>query len=134
MSSNTIEFYIENAEKDLLIDETTIIKSSISISRLKIRWLQYIYEEKNLLSEIQGKYNSLYKVVYKKIRENSQLQLEKRDLEKAIIADPDMNKARMVLDKQIHIVEFLESVIKTFDGFSYNVHNAIEYIKFQNGE
>ena len=132
-----MSFAISELEKEALLDlditETNVRLVSLSIVQKRIKWLKYKYLLEEQLSEIEGKYNSLYKVTFKKIKTDSNLIMDKKDLEKSILADPDMIKAKRILNTQIHLTEFVDGILKALDNVSFQINNYVKVRAFEEG-
>jgi hypothetical protein len=57
----------------------------------------------------------------------------KADVLQYIEADTDLINLSLKIGIQEEKIEFLESIIKTLNNRGYNIHTALEFIKFMNG-
>ena len=128
-----IEDLHREAQDDLSLSPENVRNAALYMPMLKVKWLRYFYEISEKLEEINGKYNSLYKSTWVKIKKNSQLAMDKRDLEKAVLADPDIITARKIVGEYEHRLAFIEAVIKSFDGINFAISNYIKVKAFEEG-
>jgi len=133
-------------ETDVNIDRTELGDESLRIAKLHSKYYRIFSQERLMLRKMEADYKELYRDKYEWFNGTaSQETLEERewkpnplkilrtDISMYIEADEQMRTAGLKVEMQREKVEFLESIIKTLVPMGYNIKNAIEWAKFQNG-
>lgn len=133
-------------EQDVQIDRTELGNESLRIVKLHSKYYKIFSQERLMLRKMESEFKELYRDKYEWFNGNiSQETLQERewkpnplkilrtDIAMYIEADEQMRTASLKVEMQREKVEFLESAIKTLIPMGYNIKNAIEWAKFQNG-
>lgn len=131
---------------DSQIDRTELGDESLRIVKLHAKYFKIFSQERLLLRKMESDLKELYRDKYEWYNGNSSQELLKErgwepnplkilrtDVAMYIGADQDMRTASMKVELQNEKVMFLESIIKSLSTLGYNIKNAIEWSKFQNG-
>lgn len=130
--------------KDSVIDNDLLCEESTKIPQLHMKYMEFfntfILMKKDLEAKIKviRKEKWLYykgKAGTEKYKELPfDLKLTTREeIDMFIEADGDYQKALLKLDYIDQTVAFLDSVLRQLNNRSYQIKNAIEWQKFQNG-
>jgi len=133
-------------DADSQIDRSELGDESLRIVKLHAKYFKIYSQERLLLRKMEADLKELYRDKYEWYNGNiSQEQLTERgwepnplkilrtDVAMYIGADEVMRTASLRVDLQNEKVLFLESIIKSLSTLGYNIKNAIEWSKFQNG-
>lgn len=133
-------------DADSQIDRSELGDESLRIVKLHAKYFKIYSQERLLLRKMEADLKELYRDKYEWYNGNiSQEQLTERgwepnplkilrtDVAMYIGADEVMRTASLRVDLQNEKVMFLESIIKSLSTLGYNIKNAIEWSKFQNG-
>jgi hypothetical protein len=130
-------------QEDSKIDDTALDAESIKIPYLHSKWYSIFIDELRVLKGIEQEYNRLVKEkteyylgkadddVYEKKPLNHKIL--KQDLDVYLKADDDLMKLDGRRSMQQIKVEMIENFIKSINQRSFNIRNAIEFMKFKNG-
>lgn len=133
----------ELMREDSKIDSAALDSESIKIPYLHAKWYDIFVEELRALKGIEQEYGRLVKEkteyylgkaddeVYKEKPLN--LKILKQDLDVYLKADPDLMRLDSKRALQQIKVDTVESFIKSINQRSFNIRNAIEFMKFKNG-
>jgi hypothetical protein len=133
-------------EQDAQIDRTELGDESLRIVKLHSKYYRIFSQERLMLRKMEAEYKELYRDKYEWFNgtlaketmnlhgwEPNPLKILRTDISMYIEADEQMRTAGLKVEMQREKVEFLESIIKTLIPMGYNIKNAIEWAKFQNG-
>lgn len=131
---------------DSQIDRTELGDESLRIVKLHAKYFKIFSQERLLLRKMESDLKELYRDKYEWYNGNSSQELLKErgwepnplkilrtDVAMYIGADQDMRNASLRVEMQNEKVLFLESIIKSLSTLGYNIKNAIEWSRFQNG-
>ena len=125
----------EESKKDTIVDKNKIDKYSIELASLTSKWNNYLMDEKLFYESESMRYAILKKKKWEYYQYNHKYIIEKRGNEMSVYLDSDVDllkiKEKMVISlEKLHLIE---STIKTLNTSSFNIRNAIEFMKFQSG-
>lgn len=133
-------------DADSQIDRTELGDESLRIVKLHAKYFKIFSQERLLLRKMESDLKELYRDKYEWYNGNSSkelleqrgwepnpLKILRTDVAMYIGADEGMRTASLRVDLQNEKVLFLESIIKSLSTLGYNIKNAIEWSKFQNG-
>ena len=133
----------ELIEKDSVIDYSALDRESISIPYLHSKWFIMFSEELRTFHSIESKMKEMRKekFLYYTGRASDEVYQEtpldhrviKGDLDIFMEADHDMVKLSEHLNIQKIKIRMIEEFLKQISQRSFNIKNAIEFIKFKNG-
>lgn len=130
-------------EADSVLDKSNLDTESLKITQLYIKYYRIFMDEVRVLKSYDLKYAEMKKErqefylglsadeVYK--AEPLQKKWMKTDLDIPMNADPKLSEIDVKRDLQKHKVKLLEDYIKRIGERSFNIKNAIDFMKFQNG-
>lgn len=131
---------------DSQIDRTELGDESLRIVKLHAKYFKIFSQERLLLRKMESDLKELYRDKYEWYNGNSSQELLKErgwepnplkilrtDVGMYISADSEMRNASLRVEMQNEKVLFLESIIKSLSTLGYNIKNAIEWSRFQNG-
>jgi len=134
-------------KKDSKIDRNDLTGESLRISELHWKYLQIYTSEKLVFNRKNADYKILFRLKFEyylgtlsdeelkeKGWEPNPLRIIRQDLQTYIDADKDIVQANLMLLQQEEKVSALENIIKSINNRSYNINNALNDIKFKNGE
>jgi len=122
------------AEKDLVIDKSDLMNASIGVSKIYARWLRYFGEEKKHYIYYDGKVNTVFRKRFNYYTTDFKLVLSKTEAEIYVRGDEEYVAANSRKRLSMARLEFIESTLKELSARSFHIKNAIEYMKFQQGE
>lgn len=133
-------------EQDVQIDRTELGDESLRIVKLHAKYYKIFSQERMMLRKMESDFKELYRDKYEWFNGTASqetlaehewkpnpLKILRTDIAMYIEADEQMRSASLKVEMQREKVEFLESIIKTLIPMGYNIKNAIEWAKFQNG-
>lgn len=142
-TTNDINFYISEWDKDSKINIDAIDQESIRIPNLHSKYLTFLTNERILLKKLVKKKKSLAliladyysgKIDGKDIgREPFQLQETKAGVEKRVETDKEILKLESISDIQEEKILFLKEVIMNINQRNFQLKTALDFIKFTSG-
>lgn len=139
--------YRKHAEKDLLIDETSLDTESIKTPQIHSKYLNFLTDEKLRLSKCEFNHKVLKKKkwlyytgkmsqeeLHKEGWEPFQLTVLKSDIDRFIESDPDIQELEIKMSYLKTVIDYLDSVIKIINNRQWNIRSAIDWLKFTNGQ
>lgn len=133
-------------EKDSEIDITDLGHASLQEAKLHSKYIRILANESLLLKKLEAAARELTLAktrfyLHGPSKETVELgwvvpdigKIIKSDLQVYMQADPDIIKSELHINVQKQKVEALDSIIKTIQRRSFQIKNAIDYMKFQNG-
>jgi len=131
------------ATEDLKTDIFDLAHESVRTANIFTKYLDMLRGEKVLLKKLEDEYNKLYKDSYlwyhgeadDEVYEKNPWpkKVNRMDLPMYLNADENIIKMtdRVVLQKEK--VAYLERVVKFIENRNYGIKNAIDYLKFTQG-
>lgn len=142
----TFEEIIKNWEEDSQIDPIDLGGESIKIPRLHNKYYKIILAEKSLLMRLQADMKVLKLEKYEFYSQGHTEETKKKgwklppkgmilkaDIPMYLDADEDMIALSLKIGMQQEKLEFLESIVKTLMNRNFLIKNAIDHLKFING-
>jgi len=132
-------------QEDCHIDRTSLDQESIKIPLLHSKYYKIFLREKMQLKIEDSEYKQFYKLKHEyytgKLSQEELNQygweqfqfILKGDLSVYIDSDKDLAQRLIKLQIQKEKVELLDSIIKTLNTRGFLIKNAIDFIKFSNG-
>jgi hypothetical protein len=133
-------------EQDSKIDKTELADESLKIPQLHHKYYKIYSNEKLILRKLNTQYKQLRLQKFEFYTQGPNEETEdkgwvlpaigrilKADAAQYIEADNDLIQLSLKIGIQEEKIEFLESIIKTLNNRGYNIHTALEFIKFMNG-
>lgn len=138
---------IENLWKsDSKIDRTDLATESLKISELHNKYYKIYTREKMLLKKMQSDFLVLRKTKWEyyngkispeELREMGWDSFDKRvlksDTDVYLQADKGIIESNLAISYQSEKVSMLESILESLKQRTWNIRNAIEFIKFSQG-
>lgn len=131
--------------EDCSIDRTSLDTESLKIPSLHSKYYKIYLREKIQLKAEENDYNSFYKIKHEYYTGKlSQEELNeygwqpfqfvlKNDLSIYINSDREISDRLLKLQLQREKVDLLESIIKTLNNRGFLIKNAVDFIRFSNG-
>jgi Recombination, repair and ssDNA binding protein UvsY len=133
-------------DADSQIDRSELGDESLRIVKMHAKYFKIYSQERLLLRKMESDLKELYRDKYEWYNGNiskelleqrgwepNPLKILRTDVAMYISADEVMRTASLRVELQNEKVLFLESIIKSLSTLGYNIKNAIEWSKFQNG-
>lgn len=140
------EDIFEEWKKDSDIDRTELGLESLKIPKLHHKYYTYLVTEKTILRKQESQFKQLKLLKYEFFTQGHTEETKslgwqlpakgmilKPDIPMYIEADKDIVELSLKIGGQQEKVEFLESIIKSFQTRGYIIKNAIEFAKFTMG-
>jgi hypothetical protein len=134
-------------EADSYMDNSELAKESLQIPMLHYKYYKIFVQEGLLQKKVEQDYKSMYKLKYEYYMgvldqetmvergwDPNPLKILKQDLFIYMDSDVDLQSIQARLDIQKQKISFLESAIKTIVNRGFLIKNAIDFLKFQNGQ
>ena len=138
-----LEEILETMEFDAVVDNTALDRESLNIPKLHSKWLKIYAEEKRLLGRLKGQLATLVQQKYEYYSGKApaevykekpfHLKLLKSDVEKYIEADEDVQRIAQGIDIQEEKIYVISEFIRGINQRSFNIKNAIEYLRWTSG-
>lgn len=142
----TFEELFNEWKQDSEIDSTDLSTESLKIPKLHHKYYMLMIAEKASLKKLEAQYKQLKLAKYEfysqgHTDETRKLGWElppkgiilKADIPMYMEADKDIVDLSLRIGVQQEKVEFLESIIKSFQTRGYLIKNSIDFLKFQAG-
>ncbi len=131
---------------DVYLDPTELSTHSLDIPKLHNKYYRILSNENLLLKKHQERYKVLYRDKYEYYRgqldydtlkergwEPFELKIMKTDIPIYLDADKDLINANLQIALYQEKIEVLKAIIKDLSQRSFNIKNAIEFMKLQAG-
>ena len=133
-----IEDLEQSVEKDLYIDETVLARESLSTPLKHNKYLKMLLRERLKLKKLR---NDLYKVSLGRTNyyngsdpDPFEYVLKEREVKEYVRVDPTVVEAEAKVTLQEEMVKYLEEICKMFEKRGFAIKNAIDFMKFTQGE
>lgn len=124
----------EKAKESCNIDKNHLDRYSLDLAKTTSRWTAYLIDEKLVFEQASMKYHIAKRKKHEYYSADFHLMLN-TSKEKELYMDADVDllkeKEKMIISEAK--VELIESTIKILNTSSFNVRNAIEFLKYQQG-
>ena len=133
-------------ESDSKIDKTELAGESLKIPQLHHKYYKIYSNERLVLKKLNAEYKQLRLAKFEFFTQGPNEETDekgwelpaagrvlKADVQNYIDADKDIINLSLKIGLQEEKVDFLESIIRTLNNRGYNIHTALEFIKFTNG-
>ncbi len=133
-------------ESDSKIDKTELAGESLKIPQLHHKYYKMYSNERLVLKKLNAEYKQLKLAKFEFFTQGPNEETDekgwelpaagrvlKADVQNYIEADKDIINLSLKIGLQEEKVEILESIIRTLNNRGYNIHTALEFIKFTNG-
>ena len=125
-------------EKDLYIDETILAKESLLTPTKHNKYLKMLLRERLKLKKCRDELNkvSLGRTCFYNGSDPDPFDyvLKDREVKDYVRVDPAVMEAENVVTLQEETVKYLEEVCKMFEKRGFAIKNAIDFMKFTQGE
>lgn len=141
-----LEKIYEMWEADSVIPRDQIDYVSLETSKLHSKYHQIYTNERLLLRKLESEFKVLEvdKHEFLTMGPTTETQARgwklppqgriiKQEVQRYLDADPDLIALSLRIGLQQEKVQLLDSIIKNLQGRSYNIRNAIEYLKWSQG-
>lgn len=139
-----LEDLTKEIETDSFIDNLILDAESIKVPKLYSKYYRYFIDELRTYKGIELTYSQKYKEKFQyylgkapdEVYEENPLQhkILKQDLDIYMNADPDLMDLKIKMDMQKIKIDMIESFIKSLNNRTFMIKNAIDFMKFKNGE
>jgi hypothetical protein len=133
-----IEDLEKSVETDLYIDETVLARESLSTPLKHNKYLKMLLRERLKLKKLR---NDLYKVSLGRTNyyngsdpDPFEYVLKEREVKDYVRVDPTVMEAEAKVTLQEETVKYLEEICKMFEKRGFAIKNAIDFMKFTQGE
>lgn len=138
MHSMKIEDLEKEVEKDLYIDETILAKESLATPVKHNKYLRMLLRERLKLKKLE---TDLYKVSLGRTNyyngndpDPYEYVLKDKEIKDYVRVDPIVIEHEAKVTLQSELVKYLEEVCKMFEKRGFAIKNAIDFMKFTQGE
>jgi len=133
-----IEELETSVEKDLYIDETILARESLGTPLKHNKYLKMLLRERLKLKKLR---NEFYKVSLGRTNyyngsdpDPFEYVLKDREVKEYVRVDPVVVEAEAKVTLQEELVKYLEEICKMFEKRGFAIKNAIDWLKFTQGE
>tara|TARA_B100001245_G_C22871855_1_gene419249 strand:+ start:1046 stop:1456 length:411 start_codon:yes stop_codon:yes gene_type:complete len=133
-----IEELEKSVETDLYIDETVLARESLSTPLKHNKYLKMLLRERLKLKKLR---NDLYKVSLGRTNyyngsdpDPFEYVLKEREVKEYVRVDAVVVEAEAKVTLQEEMVKYLEEICKMFEKRGFAIKNAIDFMKFTQGE
>lgn len=127
------QFLDKQVDKDLG-DRKDLETLSTNIPHATSKYLRYLHDQGLHHMELKSDWDRLYRIKYDHYRYNYKYTfLNIKECEIYINGDEDIIELKNKIEKSELVLNHLESIIKMFGQTSFNVRNALEYRKLNDG-
>lgn len=131
-------------DSDSKIDNSALDRESIAIPYIHSRWYRIFTDELRAFRGLDSEFKIMKrdKFLYYTGKASDEVYREnpldhrvlKGDLEIFMDADPDLSRISTQLELQKIKIKAIEEFLKQISQRSFNIKNAIEFMKFKNGQ
>jgi len=144
----TFDEIFEEWEKDSKIDPSNLAMESLNTHVLHGKYYKYYIDEKRIFNKAQQYYDQLkvQKFEFYRYGETAETRekgwklpeggarMTDKTVEPYLATDPDLAKIALQISTSREKLDLLKDIAKTVLQRSFLIKNAIEFIKFQNGQ
>ena len=123
----------KQVNKDLLLTDMNVLEMTTKATKLYTYYLDKYCSELDIYKKLKVKVDFKYAELYKKFKENYNVELGVKEIEIYIRGDADYCKIRNETDFQGIIVDYLENVLKELNVMGYKIKNHIDLKVFLAG-
>mgnify|MGYP006087942831 FL=1 len=138
MNTMKIEELEASVDKDVYIDETILARESLATPTKHNKYLKILLRERLKLKKLRSE---LYRVSHGRTNyyngsdpDPFEYVLKDREVKEYVRVDPAVVSAEDKVTLQEEIVKYLEEVCKMFSTRGFAIKNAIDFMKFTQGE
>ena len=134
---------IDTITKDMIIDKTQLDVESLAIPSKFNKYYKILMVEKVTFRKLESEYNVLYRRLWEYYSGKADAQtyrdrpfsikLLKVDLPMYINSDAGIIAKSQILELQREKIKYLEQVLSVINNRSFQISNAINFLKFTNG-
>jgi hypothetical protein len=130
-----------------VIDMTELGAESIKTHQLHSKYLSFLIDAQNQYREAKSKYNIIKKLKTDLLLgrldrqtmksygwEPSPVRIVRTELDEHLEADTDVITAQQKMEQMQQTVKTLESIIQAINGRGYLIKNALDWLRFTNGQ
>jgi hypothetical protein len=141
-----IEDIFTEWSKDSHIDRSELDSESLKTPNLQIKYLKWLAAERVRHESLKDEYKKLHLEKFtfyvdgpskEQIKEGMELpprgKILKNEADRYLDADTDLIKFKLKLAIQKEKVSLLEEIVKSLNNRGFQIRNAIEFMKFTNG-
>lgn len=126
-----LEKYIQELERDVILDELNMKESALMLPAKKAKWVSRLMLEKTALADLNKKKHQIIKAAVEEVKKESAVRLAQPILEKAAEKHPMVEDIIIKIREKEILIEFLEKVEKTMQSLGFDIKNLIELIKME---
>lgn len=134
ISVSTLTTYLDKQVEKDLGDKKDLEQLSINIPHATSKYLRLLHDQGLAHLNLDAEWKVLYREKYEHYRYNYKYTFSnKAECEIFIDADEDIIELNLKIEKSELILKHLESIVKMLGQTSFNVRNALEYRKMNDG-
>lgn len=126
-----LEKYIQELERDVILDELNIKESALMLPARKAKWVSRLMLEKTALTDLHKKKHQIIRTAVEEVKKESAVKLAQPILERAAEKHPMVEDVMLRIREKEILIEFLEKVEKTMQSLGFDIKNLIELIKME---
>jgi hypothetical protein len=145
IKKNSLDMLKEMSDVDLKIDKSSLDSESIRTPKVHNKWLRMLFDrkEKMKMYELKRKILLRDKWLYYNGKATDEVYKEKgvfqhkilkADLSLFLDADEDIQKLDTLIERTKSEFEFIQKTLDECNRRSFNISNALKFLKFTNGE
>lgn len=123
----------KEVEQDLQITEENLHSKSMEIPSIYNKYLKFYQTYYKKYKELQTKRDEKYSELFEYYLTSYSVKLKSNEVDNFVKGDPEYTKIEKSLGIVKSRVDYLEGVLKQIGQMSFNIGNAISYIKFKEG-
>ena len=124
----------EEADQDLSFSIANAEKIALNIPVLKNKYSRYLFIAKGVLKNSEMDLKRIYAKKHKYYSFEHNIKFNRGDVPHYIHADSEYQQIEKKVEMHKLRVEYLESILKSLDGMSFNLGNAIKWHIFMAGD
>lgn len=129
-----ISEYEQEALKDLEVNPTTINSYCLKIGYLRAKWAKYLFSEEDTLNQLEANLANLYRDKMLHYTYDSEIILDKKNIEIAINGDEEYLIKRKEVNAQKSLIKYINEVISTLNAQSFYLNTCVKHLIWQSGE
>lgn len=123
--------YMEEVEKDLVVNDFNIKETQLRLPARKHYWVARLIEAKSELQKLNDKEKKLQKKLAVKIKEEAPMHLTDKVISTLIDEQDEMFNIKDNKRDLTNVIEYLEKVEKIMSSMGFDIKNIIELNKLE---
>jgi len=130
----TLDEIQKMSDRDLKVHSTKLYKISMDVPNLHNKYYKLFSKERLSFKKLEGEYDQLFREKYHYYMIDYQYTLDKKEVLIYIAGDVNIIKKKNQMEFSKEKLRALEGIIDNINRISFNIRNAIEFLKWTHGQ